>query len=370
MKIIFLCGGLEPGRDGVGDYIRRLADELIHQGHDVGVLAFNDHFVNKEFFDVHNPHEKKVTIFRIPSGWNNSKRLKQARKWLELFNPDIISLQFVSYAFNKKGLPFTLIRQLKFLIKGYRCHIMFHELWIGMDINSSRKERVIGYVQKLLIQMLVKTLKPVAVHTQTALYQAQLLKLGIEVRYLPIFGNIPISKKSSQAIRKNEDEKKTIYLVIFGGIHPGADVSQFAEEVAVYSKEKSVQIILRLIGRTGKEQAHWISAWSSAGLTIQLLGEQTPDRISEVLLKSSIGITTTPMALVEKSGSVAAMLEHGLPVLCVRSSWKARGFEITDASSKIIEYRKGNFGECLTNKNFIGGSPLSVVSSQFIDSLQ
>jgi hypothetical protein len=256
------------------------------------------------------------------------KRRKKARKWLELFRPDIVSLQFVSYAFNKKGLPFTLIHQLKILIKGYRCHIMFHELWIGMDVNAPIKDRIIGYVQKLLIQMLVKTAKPVSVHTQTSLYQAQLLRLGIEVRYLPIFGNIPIIKKPCQANRENENERKNIYLVLFGGIHPGADVFQFAQEVAAYSKEKAVEIVLRLIGRTGKEQEHWISAWSSAGLSVQLLGEQTPDRISEVLLKSSIGITTTPMALVEKSGSVAAMLEHGLPVLCVRASWKARGVHL------------------------------------------
>jgi Trk K+ transport system NAD-binding subunit len=42
MKIAFICGSLEPGRDGVGDYTRRLAGELVKQQHEVLVIAFND----------------------------------------------------------------------------------------------------------------------------------------------------------------------------------------------------------------------------------------------------------------------------------------------------------------------------------------
>ena len=35
MKIAFLCGSLEPWRDGVGDYTRRLAGDLQACGHQV-----------------------------------------------------------------------------------------------------------------------------------------------------------------------------------------------------------------------------------------------------------------------------------------------------------------------------------------------
>ena len=41
MKLIFICGSLEPGRDGVGDYTRRLAGELIRQGHQIAIIALN-----------------------------------------------------------------------------------------------------------------------------------------------------------------------------------------------------------------------------------------------------------------------------------------------------------------------------------------
>ena len=29
MNLLFICGSLEPGKDGVGDYIRRLSSELL-----------------------------------------------------------------------------------------------------------------------------------------------------------------------------------------------------------------------------------------------------------------------------------------------------------------------------------------------------
>ena len=42
MKFAFICGSLEPGRNGVGDYTRRLAGELAAQGHECLLVSLND----------------------------------------------------------------------------------------------------------------------------------------------------------------------------------------------------------------------------------------------------------------------------------------------------------------------------------------
>jgi hypothetical protein len=42
MKILFLTGSLEPGKDGVGDYTRLLANECGERGHEVFLLGLND----------------------------------------------------------------------------------------------------------------------------------------------------------------------------------------------------------------------------------------------------------------------------------------------------------------------------------------
>ena len=43
--------------------------------------------------------------------------------------------------------------------------------------------------------------------------------------------------------------------------------------------------------------------------------EQTTEEISRILTKGTIGVSTTPYDIIGKSGTTAAMLEHGLPIL-------------------------------------------------------
>ena len=42
MNILFICGSAEPGKDGVGDYTRRLCGELLRTGHRTRILALCD----------------------------------------------------------------------------------------------------------------------------------------------------------------------------------------------------------------------------------------------------------------------------------------------------------------------------------------
>ena len=60
---------------------------------------------------------------------------------------------------------------------------------------------------------------------------------------------------------------------------------------------------------------------------IVLAGARPSVEISKILQTLDIGIATTPRQVIQKSGSVAAMLEHGLPVLVTRDDWHLRGPE-------------------------------------------
>jgi hypothetical protein len=42
MKVLFICGSAQPQRCGVGDYSRRLAGELIRQGHKASIVSLMD----------------------------------------------------------------------------------------------------------------------------------------------------------------------------------------------------------------------------------------------------------------------------------------------------------------------------------------
>ncbi|HMC86673.1 MAG TPA: hypothetical protein VKI61_14195, partial [Chitinophagaceae bacterium] len=186
MKIIFVCGSLEHGRDGVGDYTERLASELTLQGHKVGLLSLNDQYLKQEIESTKQFDGCLSPIkLRLPSILPTKKRFKKAKAWINDFNPDWISLQFVIFSFHPKGLPFGLSKRLLNLGKEKRWHIMFHELWLGMDLNATKKNKLWGWLQMKIIRKVLADIKPLLIHTQSRLYQAQLAKLGFDSGYLP-----------------------------------------------------------------------------------------------------------------------------------------------------------------------------------------
>ncbi|MGI4022358.1 MAG: hypothetical protein ACRYFA_12700 [Janthinobacterium lividum] len=366
MRIIFICGCVELGVDGVGDYTRRLAAELIKQKHEVAILAIHDQFVITEVNHIENIENIELQIYRIPSVWSTTRRFKLAKKWINNFNPEWLSLQYVPFSFNIKGLPFGLNKSLS-LFKDRKWHIMFHELWVGMEENTNFKLLIWGVIQKLLIKKMLTILKPSVVHTQTKLYQIQLAKLGVNSGYLPLFSNIPINTNDS--VNTSFNNKDHITFVGFGTIHPNAPIKKFAEEAAAFKMKTGTDVSLILIGRCGKELETWKKIWETAGLKITVLGEQLPNRISEVFNNSSFGITTTALPLVEKSGSVAAMHQHNLPVICISKPWYPKGIKGIKLPPGVIAYIDGNFNSCVTNISNISYIDVHAVAQQLAESL-
>lgn len=364
MNILFICGSLEPGRDGVGDYIRRLAYDIKRIGHNVALLAINDPFITS----IENNTELANDIlpyFRIPSN-ASFKAHKSLDKWISSFNPDWISLQYVPFSFNKKGLPFGLSKYISKLISERNFHIMFHELWIGMEENSTLKYKIWGGLQKLLLKSLVRNLKPNLIHTQTKLYQLQLEKLGYKTEYLPLFSNIPfVNTQKTEYF--NNIETNSITFVNFGTIHPNSPFSEFTRDAVAYKLETGKELELILIGRSGSDEKNWIENWQSAGLKLTVLGEQSPSIVSEQLSKATFGLSSTALPLIEKSGSVAAMFEHKLPVICISKEWKPKGIKTLPHTDGVIEYKSGNLNYCLSKNAKIKNINIADVSYKLIE---
>ena len=346
MNIVFICGCLEAGFDGVGDYVRSLAGELQNQGHKVVAIAINDNHVDHRVLELQCSHSADLQALRLPSCWTTVHRFSQAKKFIDNFNPDYISLQFVPFSFHPKGLPISFCKQLNKVVCGRNLHIMFHELWVGMDSNSSVKHILWGFFQKQLIKSLVRTLHPRVIHTQAPLYVFQLLKLKVLSGYLPLFSNIPpLIQPASKEINK-----KKIRFVIFGYIHPNSPVELFVEEAAEYRNSTMYEISLTFLGKCGPEMEHWVKVWEAHGFFVEQLGVLTSERISNELVTATIGISTTPAVLVEKSGSVLAMLAHRLPVVLISRKMNIKGFKGKDLPSGISEYSIGNFSKIFNEK--------------------
>ncbi|MGY2134553.1 hypothetical protein ACW9KT_20160 [Hymenobacter sp. HD11105] len=348
MRITFLCGSLDPGLDGVGDYTRRLAVELILRAHQITIIALNDKTVSTVATSLQYVGSTSVPVLRIPDTLSDKDRYTHAHIFIKDFRPDLLSLQFVLFSFHPKGLPYFIAKGLGKLGEVIPWHIMFHELWVGMPTHSSKKHIVWGWAQQFIIRALVSRLKPRIISTQTWLYQKQLAKLNIQAYFLPLFSNIPYNRSHILPVVSDDDlgDNRFYNLVVFGTIHPYSLVEDFIKEVILFNKSSNKEIRLHAVGHCGPELDRWESTWVAAGLLFKRHGTQSPEQISVILRHCSVGITTTALPMVQKSGSVAAMREHGLPVICISGPWQPRNLTVQLPPLGIFELQRGVFDKC------------------------
>lgn len=362
MKVLFLCGSLELGKDGVGDYTRHLAEELIRQGHHCRIVAIMDKYVEETIHEAQGNEHSVVPVLRLPFKKGYTLNCQEAKGWVYNYNPDWISLQYVPFSFHTKGLPIGLGDAIQLLSKGRKLHIMFHELWVGMNREVSFKLACWGRLQRIMISSFIKNVKPLAISTQTKLYQLQLKKIGTSASLLPLFSNIKVI--SSDPKLKNPNH---IRFVVFGAIHPGAPIETFAKEVADYAINKNLKISFTFIGRCGKEQEYWATVLHSFKFEATILGELSVEQISKELSVASIGIVNTPSCLIEKSGANAAMKEHGLSVICLSHNWTPRGLRIDYDYQKRYHFQSGNISNLLNNQGLVAEISLLKTASSFIN---
>ena len=370
MKIVFICGSLETGKDGVGDYTRRLCGELINQGLSVGIMSYNDKHVNGVVEENQISDGNSIPCLRIANSFSRKERCNLAKNWIEEKKPEWLSLQFVPYAFNNKGLPFGLSKELVKIGGTSKWHIMIHELWIGMNTESPSKAKLIGYVQKNIIKKILSSLKPIVINTQTELYKNQLMKLGHNATILPLFSNIPNTTASKEPNVVEGFKIPSNYMVLFGSIHTHAPIDDFIKELKLINSNPSLSLVT--IGRNGAELKKWISICKTNNLDVLEMGEQPVKVISHVIKHAKYGISTTPIDLIQKSGAMAAMHEHGLPVICISKPWTPIGIDSVTNIKGVTNYKLGHIKKCIDNKERFNpeGISLSSIGSLFIEKLK
>jgi hypothetical protein len=333
MKILFLCGSAEPGKDGVGDYSRRLCGALIRKGHKAQIIALCDK-QSKVYADQEQEIEGTlVSVSRIPQKTPYKERFKLTQKLLSDLQPDWLSLQYVPYSFNPSGLPFWLPSFLKKLTGNHQWHIMFHELWLGIENGVSFKKKCVGMLQKKLIVKINKSVQIKVVHTQAKVYQHYLSKINMAPQYLPLFGNISVTADKNNYIEQ-------VVFVVFATIHHNAPFEDFIIELKkeLYIQNKRAKFVF--IGRSGGLLTSWTQVLDTYEIEYELLGMRSEAKISQVLMNGDYGISSTPYKISDKSGVVAAMREHQLPIITVAKSWEDQD-GIAILFNYLIHYKKG-----------------------------
>lgn len=369
-RIVFLCGSLEPGRDGVGDYTRKLSEKLSGLGVASLLIALNDSYINA----IQKEENNTVRIIRYPQSNKTDGAFGMAASEIENFSPDWISIQFVPFAYSSKGMPFGIGKKMAGLCRGKPVQVMFHELWLGMEINPELKFAVWGKIQRMIFLDLLKKVRPLCVHTHSDWYMSNLLKLGIDVKKLPLFSNIPLPqgfarKRVFNGLGSHPD--KTVRFLIFGHISTGAPVEDFVNELKNTLNAYQLTCSLTCCGNNSGELERWKKAWYHAGFTISVRGVLDEKEISELIGQADVGIATTPLAVIEKSGSFMALTEHGLPVINVaeqKNLDKTYPFEMPYG---LQVYKSGNLKEILEHVcRPEQGGKAEEIARRFLQSLQ
>ena len=280
MKITFISGPYQPLKCGISDYIDLLSDKLKKNHHAC------DHF----------------SISKKDSLINISRDIPSA---------DLYSIQFAPYAFSDYGLPRKGLLRLAKSLGKKKTHINFHEIWIGAYPQASLKEKTLGWIQKREIIKFLNLLKPSLITCSNSAAMDRMQSALIKIKYLYLFGNIPYSQIHA------ENQSKKICVVFFGTPYKSFPYKVLADKLKKISTILKKSIHIKIIGRSreaiGLNEIINISKFNNFRLS--QLGELSECKVSKELQNSDIGVSTTPLDILGKSGATTAMLEHGLPVI-------------------------------------------------------
>ena len=295
----------------MGDYTALLAQECGKRGLSTLRISLNDGYVTGA--------QAGEGTLRLGANMQWKTRVRHAREAVERFGADLISLQWVPYAYHARGLPWGIEKGLVQIVAGRPVLVMCHELWIGAETAASFGHKVIGAAQRALLRRILRVLRPASVQTSNAAYAGLLRRAGVEAWILPLFGAVPVTGK------RIDREDGVLRFGMFGTLHP-----QWPPDPLLG--------FLRGLGRAhfhrtyGQDRA-WRGVWREMehrhGREFSFMrhGEQPPSRVSQFLMEMDFGIATTPLALIGKSATAAAMLDHGLPVIVNRNDVRYAGVD-------------------------------------------
>jgi hypothetical protein len=342
VKLAFLCDGLEPGANGLGDMVRHYVPYLRARGIECLLVAMNDRAISRVESDAASRAHFGAPILRIPHRTGYAACTHLVRERLARFQPDWLSLQFVSYGFAKKGIvlaePFWMPRA----IGGFPLHVMMHELWVGHGVFRTPRMALIGALQKRAVRLLLERLRPRVV-TTSCLYYAELLQgIGVAARTIPLCGNVKVGDQVGapwleEALRAGGIDlarrgRRHYWLFgLFGSILRQWQPDALFARLAALARSHGRQAAIVCAGETGRDTALLLADWRrrQPEILFGTLGRRSEAELSAFFNDLDFGLTSHPHYTAGKSGSIAAMLEHGLPTI---TSW---GFEVAPALAPI-----------------------------------
>ena len=364
MKILFICGSLEPGKNGVGDYTRKLGEELICMGHQVVLIALYDRNILQTQEINRDSEGTTISVLRLERDLPTKTRISKAKKKIVEFDPHWVSLQYVPYAFHSKGLnmklPFIVS---KFKLK-FHWHLMIHEPWLVPNCPKMIKEQLIGMLQKVSLKLLIYKIVPKIIHTSNLFYKEILNNGGVDSELLLLPGNIPVNIEIEPEIIKEfaelgidkKSRKGWVVLGTFGRMRANIDYVAFFKNILDRFEVQSKKIAFFSIGKVGihcDEILNRIEQAHKENLLVHRFGERTTNEISSFFQLLDYGVASVPEHLLGKSGAYSAMRNHGLKILIPEKKVVRKAIDQKNYSSYLFELSDQEFSSENVARHFL-----------------
>ncbi len=377
MKIVFLTSSINPGRDAVGDYTLNLANAVVSLGHECHIIGYNLNSAPDNNSDI-LCQEAGVSIIQLAGNLKLAERGKQLLSEIENYSPDWVSIQFVPFGFDKKGIPDFFKKTFSPIANKISVQMMFHEIWLGEKPGLPFKQKILGYLQKKSILSLLNNINPKVIQTSNPVYQSVLKREGWNTKLLNMISNFPVLETPNFNTAWTWTKNRQNYFVFgfLGSIYKEWDYRPFIDALIKIQEFYNKKVALVSVGSMGAGKKAWdlMANDVSEKFLVYSAGIQSKENISSFLQSVDFGVALTPISIIGKSGSAAAMLEHGLPIIALRDNLESE-IDITDQiySDQIYKFQshldEQFLKDIVTLKKRIPRSRLNEIAVQFISDL-
>ncbi len=345
MRVALVCGTYAPERDGVADYVRRLADELRRGPEPAGSVGPGEPIEVVVAARTEGGREPEHAVGLAP-GWS-APDVRRAARALDGLGADLVHVQWAPSAYGWSGavgrLPALLRTPVVTTLHEYgwwAWPAWVPDLAWPLLERGGRRDRESG-----LLGPRSRALVTTNAHHAGVVRR----RLGREPTTIPIGPNVPGPGPDADGARARVRTRLGLaagvpLVVFFGFVHPVKGVRELVDATALL-RDAGTDVHVVVAGGFASlalpgEEARSFRAEveqriddRGVGDRVVLTGWVDGDEVSELLAAADAVALPFTAGVTTKSGSLLAALAHGAPVLATVAD--ERDADLVDASTVV-----------------------------------
>lgn len=328
MRIAIITGEYPPQQGGVGDFVRRLSDEMREFGHEIHILTTSER-------GCEVTEEDRLTIHRCIVHWD-VVRHQRIVQWIATLDPDVVNIQYQPAMFEMRG-AINLFPRWQNRRIAPPIVTTFHDLRPPYLFPKA------GPLRKWAVEQL-------AIHSQGAILTndedfsmleniLHAKKANTRLQLIPIGSNIaphPPANYDRETWRAKHRLNSGDFLIgFFGFLNRSKGVETLLDALAQLRNENVPAHVLLIGGRAGSSDptnyayaAEIDARIETLGLNafVQSTGFTTPSEISSALLACDACALPFRDGVSLRRGTLHAALAHGCAIVTTHPQTPSRHF--------------------------------------------